>query len=509
MTKYLNFCQFNGDDTYKNRRSNFSIVETGAPKFVVKVDEIGTLEFNELNTVTGTVKNYLNQPQSNVAVEVVVELPRDSIGYFHTTTNAQGVFSIQFRATRHGDYIIRAVASENTQYRSGTSPDVFATTGQIATTTTLTASASELIVNQVVALTATVKDASNNVLKGAKVIVYDENGTELYQGYTNSSGQYVRNIKLSEVTTYKFKAKAASTDLYFESAMTGLVSVRTIKHTLEATLVDDILYDGWSARISVKNESEKVTSNTKFTVTVSDGVNSNSSNIISNENGVVTTNPISSSNNTIHIAISFAGNEQYNALSQTFDISCKPSIKITKVPRTIQNNETSYPYKPWENISSILRKGEDASASAGTNCTSNPLASRAGSRYRPAPLKFSNLDFNIDENSELKSLKIVMSCRTLSCSSDAANVSIASPSVKLFGSSYLMELPTTNGKLPFKKFGDVVKTINLTDLTVSRITSDSFYFIIDFPPNTSSNTGRVQVDYVEATLEYVPHQMEA
>lgn len=508
MTKYLNYCQFNGDDTYKSRRSNFSIVETGNPKFIVSLDQIGTLTFNELNTVTGTVKNYLNQPQKDVTVEVVVELPRNSVGYFHATTNAQGVFSIQFRATRHGDYIIRAIADGNTQYRTGTSEDMFATTGQLGTTITLTANHSEIIVNQVVTLTATVKDENGSVLKDMRVILYDENDNIVAQGSTNSSGQYVHNIKLSEVTTYKYKAKATSSNLYFESNMSSLVSVRTIKHTLEASLVDDILYDGWSARILVKNESEKVTSNTKFNVTVSDGGNSHNSNIISNADGIIITDPISSSNNTIQITVTYAGNEQYNAFNQTFNIQCKSAIKLTKVPQSIQNNNTALPYKTWENISGILRKGEDVSASAGTNCSSNPLASRAGSRYQPSPLKFGNLGFNIDENSDLKSLKIIMSCRTLSCSSDAANISIASPTVKLFGSDYLMELPTTNGKLPFKKFGNVTRTIDLTDLAVSRVTSDSFYFIIDFPPNTSSNVGRVQVDYVECVLEYTPHQME-
>lgn len=501
MTDYWGYADFDEDGTHRRCRSNPIIINTGNPHMQVVVNPVGTLSYNENNTITGTVKSPDGTALSNIQVTITIILPRDKTATFHTTTNSNGVFTQTFLATRHGEYIIYATAAATNDYSQTDSEEIITTTNNLSTVTTISTNYTSVYVDNIITLTVNVKDENNNSIQNMDVAIYDQDNNIIAQRKTTSQGTVTLQYKLDTVKTYKFHAKAIANTLYTEST-SSTITVVSKKHILTTSIESSTLYTGWTARIYVENENNKPTANTKFYVTI----NNQTSSIISDSDGFITT-PALNTIGTQTIKIEFAGNEKYNTLSKNYTITVKGSITTQLTPKAVENTQTAIPYKTWANLSNMLVGGEGKYGEAGTGCTgSTALAGRNGSRKIPAPLRFTNLAYDIPTNANLEEITIYLKIRTLSCSSDSANIGIAAPTVSLLSKSKVMDLPTSNAKLPYKEFGLVTATLDLSGINVSQLNNTDTGFTITFPANTTTNTGRVQIDHVYTKIKYTPTQ---
>jgi len=502
MTDYWGYADWEGDYTHGRCRSNPTIINTGNPHMKVTINPIGTLNYNQSNTITGKVTTLAGTPLKNIQVKLVIILPREKTALFNVTTNANGVFTQTFTATRNGEYLIYAIAQETELYSESESEEILATTTNLATTTTITRGAViSDYVDSVITLTVTVKDENDNSLSNMDVAIYTSNNTLIAQRKTNSNGIVQLNYKLDHTGSTTFRAETIANTLYTGST-SNTINVIVRKHNLTADLDSSTVYVGWTARIFVQNENNKPTANTKFTVQVGN----QTSTIISDEEGMIETAPLNATGNTT-ITITYAGNEKYNSYTKTFTVNVKAAISTQQTPKTVQNTQTAIPYKAWTNLSNMLVGGEGKYGEAGTGCTgSTALAGRNGSRKQPAPLAFSNLAYDIPDGAELDQITVYLKIRTLSCSSDSANIGITAPTLKLLGKSVLMNLPTSNGKLPYKEFGLVTGTLDLSGITARQLSDSDTAFTIVFPANSTTNIGRVQIDHVYAVIKYTPRQ---
>lgn len=510
MAKYVAYAEFGGDSTHHADRSNLCLIETGNPHVQLTVNQVGgangRITHNERVTVTGTVKDTKNRPISNYHVILWVLLPRDSTGHFDTYTNDNGEFTLSFNPTRHGEYIIYVNCPKTSSYAETTSEEQYLTTEGMTTITTLSSNYTSLIVDQTVTLTAKVVDSDNNVLNAMPVIFYDVNDNIVAQKTTNSKGQATCSIKLTEVKSYQYYAKTVAKEGYEASSNSNNVTVTTRKHDLSSSLETSTVYVGWTARIHVQNESLLTTKNTRFKVTI----NGTTQDIISDNEGVVETAPFNTIG-TSTIKIVFSGNSKYNSYTQTYTVTTKGAVTVRKVPQDIINDNTAAPYRNWTNIEAMKAGSEGNVANCGTACTdSAALASYYGTLHTPAPLRFKKWNFGIPENAELTQLKVFLSIKTLSCSSDAANISIGAPTWKIFGKSILFELPTSNSILPYKSFGLITATLPISNnISVSTINNPETPFYVLFPRNMSTNTGRLQIDVCYIEVTYIPKQIIA
>ena len=508
MAKYVAYAEFGGDSTHHSDRSNLCLIETGNPHVQLTVNKVGgtngRITHNERVTVTGTVKDQRGRPINNYHVVLWVLLPRDTTGHFSTDTDRNGKFTMSFNPTRHGDYIIYCVCPKTDLYAETKSDEQYLTTNNLDTSTSLTANYNSLIVDQTVTLTATVTDSENNVIKGVTVAFYDSENNLLGTRISNTSGKASLSQKLTEVKTYRYYAKSIATGTYAESPNSDNVTVTTRKHDLTAEIEATTLYLGWTARIHVQNESLLTTKNAKFKVTI----NNNVQNIFSDNEGVIETpafNTVGSST----IKVEFAGNSKYNILSKTFNVTVKGAVTVRRVPQGIVNDNENAPYRSWTNLTGILAGSEGSLANCGTACTPTAaLAGRNGTANTPAPLKFTRWGFGVPSDAELTQLKVFLSIKTLSCSSDSANIGISAPTWQIFGKQILMDLPTSNGLLPYKSFGLVTATLPINhNIDTHTVNNNETPFYIKFPKNTTTNIGRVQIDVCYIELTYLPKQI--
>lgn len=507
MAKYVAYAEFGGDNTHHADRSNLCLIETGNPHVNITVDHVGDnnnrIEHNIPLDVTGTVTDNKGRAIENQKVVLWVLLPRDSTGQFTRYTDASGHFTFTFTPTRHGEYIIYVNSPATELYAESTSAEQMITTESLPTVTTLSTNYSSLIVDQVVTLTATVTDENNNRIKGMEVAFFDSRNTLIAQRKTDSNGQVILTKKLDEVKTWIFYAKSITNDLYAGSSNSSNVSINVRKHDLTFTLETSTLYLGWTARIHVENESGLSTKNGKFSVKIGN----NTQNIISDSEGVITT-PVFNTVGNSTIQVSFAGNSKYNSLSKAFNITTRGAITLRKVPQEVANDKTGDPYRSWTNLEAVKVGSEGKLANCGTACTDTAaLGGRYGTYNTPAPLKFTKWAFGVPDNAELTQLKLFLSIKTLSCSSDAANIGISAPTWKIFGKQILMDLPTGTGLLPYKHFQLVTGTLPITNnISVSTVNNNETPFYILFPKNSTTNIGRLQIDVVYIELTYIPRQ---
>ena len=508
MAKYVAYAEFGGDSTHHADRSNLCLIETGNPHVKLTVNKVGgengRITHNERVTVTGSVKDQKNRPIPNHHVVLWVLLPRDTTGHFSTDTDRNGKFTMSFNPTRHGAYIIYCVCPKTDLYAETKSDEQYLTTNNLDTITTLTANYSNLIVDQVVTLTSTVTDGEGNSIKGVTVAFYDVENNLLGTRVTNTNGKATLSQKLTEVKNYTYYAKSIASGTYAESPKSDNLTVTTRKHDLTAEIEATTLYLGWTARIHVQNESSLITKNAKFKVTI----NGNVQNIFSDNEGVIETPPFNTVGSST-IKVEFAGNSKYNSLSKTFTVNTKGAVTVRRVPQGIVNDREERPYRSWTNLNGILAGSEGSVANCGTSCTdSAALASRSGWLHTPAPLKFTKWGFGVPADAELTQLKVFLSIKTLSCSSDAANIGIGAPTWQIFGKQILMDLPTENSLLPYKHFGLVTATLPIShNIDTHTVNNNETPFYIKFPANTTTNTGRLQIDVCYIELTYIPKQI--
>lgn len=497
--KYVIFAEYYGSELYTSRRSKLLFLEGVNPHLKIEIDPIEVLTYNETNTITGTVKTQNNNALPYHSIKLVIETPNGTEIELPHATNDVGEFSIPYTPTSRGGYKIQVQTEEDQEYSKSSSDPIYVLTDSLSTTTTLTSDNEQIVAGHTVSLTAKVKDSSNTPAKGVTVEFYDGNNL-LGSTNTNSNGEAIAEIQLDTVKTYSITAKVVANSMYTTST-SSTVSVSVIKHTLSATLNADTIYIGWTAKIRILDEDNNPVTNTAFNVSIG----GESQTLLTNSTGTLTT-PVFSSTGTKTIIVSRSASTDYNALSSQFSLKINGVLSVDSSPSSVSNNQTKIPYKIWENLGNTRIANDGNYTVCGTNCTRNVLGGKNGSWNTPAPLKFSNLGLNIPNNADLDSLEVYMVIRTLSCSSDTANIGISAPTVSMLNKNVLMELNTGNSRLPFKSFGTVKATIDLNNITVEQLNNSNTYFVITFPKNSTTNTGRLQIDHVYVKVNYTPSQ---
>jgi len=204
-------------------------------------------------------------------------------------------------------------------HHSETVSEQVLTTNKITTITSLKVNSPEIIIDQILTLTATVTDEENNAIKDMIVKIYDENDKLVAQETTNSKGQIKVNKKLREVKKKKFYAKSITNRKYNGSSNKNTIRINTIKHTLNSSIEESTIQCGSKARVYIENESSLPTKKAKFIIQINDDIHR----IISDENGFIITPPFNKAG-TYTLKISFGGNIKYNSFTKVY------SIKVIK-----------------------------------------------------------------------------------------------------------------------------------------------------------------------------------
>lgn len=496
--KYVIYAEFYGSELYTGRRSKLLFLEGVNPHLDITLASINVLTYNESNTISGTVKAGKNSAVEDKEVTVRIEAPDGTITEETDTSDSNGEFSISYTPTQRGEHRIIAETQEDENYSKSSSQELYVLTDSFETTNTLTSSHAEQIIDNKVKLTSKVRDSNGVDVQGLTVQFYN-NTTLLGTAKTNSDGVAVYEYTLGSVGSYSFTAQTISTDMY-NTSTSSAVSVTCIKHTLNIQLDNTSIYKGWHGRLVVNDEKGNIVTGLNLTVTVS----GNSGTYTSNSAGII---DLGLFNTTGSYTISISGNNmnKYSNVSKTVTLTVKDTPVENNRTLSASNNSTSLPYKTWDNMGNMLTDNGQV-ANCGTGCPNNVLASFYGSRNTPAPIKFSNLGFNIPDGATIEHVKVTMKIRTLSCSSDSANIRITAPTLTMLSNNVLFQLTTNEGILPYKNFGNITATLDVNNINASQLNNNNTYFLVTFPRNANTNTGRLQIDYVNVEVKYTPRQ---
>ena len=505
MGRYVIYADFNGDDKYTSRRSKLCFLDGVNPHLKVSVNDIDTLTYNEENTITGKVRKLDNSAIGGFHIHVYIVTPDNTIVTRYPMVNSYGNWSTTYTPTTRGAYTIYAFTDETEEYSKSTSTELVVYTDSLDTVTALTCDVESTVVGSTIQLTATVSSGDNR-LSGLTVYFYkgdvliNPNNQNAPTTKTNSKGECTISTNISTVGTHTYHCVVMGNELYNTSTSANL-SITATAHTLDISLYNSSVYRGRYPKVQIRNEKNEPVNQLPCSVTV----NNQSMNLTTDINGMVTL-PVTLNEGTYTVNVNVNGVTGYTNTTKALTLKVLDDVTVTNSNLSASNVDTSIPYKSWENLSN-LRVGNDGNYTVcGTNCSSNTLAGTNGSRNTPATLRFSNLGFNIPTGSTLQSLTVNMKIRTLSCSSDTAKVVISNPTLRLGSNSVVMTLPST-GNLPYKNFGTVTGQLNLSGITVAQLNNSSTYFTIQFPKNTSTNIGKVQIDYVEVKVRYTPPEV--
>lgn len=511
MGKYVIFANFDGDDYYKAKRSPSLFLQGVNPHLQIKVTEIEVLTYNESNTISGNLKDNNGTNLTSYPVSIKILTPDNTTTTITTNTDNNGNFTTSYTPTIRGEYTIWAETSKTDSYSRTISKEQLVLTDTLNTTTSISCDVETCIIDNTIQLVATVKEGNNNV-SGVDVRFYNGDTlitkNDLADGSnptfkTNTDGECIINYPISEVKNYTFHAVCLGNAQYNNSTSTN-ITVTGAKHTLTVELLPSTVYRGWNPVIQVINENNQSVSGLSFTV----GVGGETMTLTSNNSGQIVLPIINTVGNTT-ITVQLSNATGYNNINQSLTLKVLDTLTLTRNGLTATNYNEKIPYKSWKNLSNMKVKNDGNYTVCGTNCYSDMLASRAGTLNTPAPLKFSDFGLELPSGAILDKLIVTMRIRTLSCSSASANVSITAPTLSILGNTKVMTLPptksgNTTSLLPFQDFGDVTAEIDLSNITVGELNNTSNYFTITFPRNTSGNTGRLQIDYVEIKVLYTP-----
>lgn len=162
----------------------------------------------------------------------------------------------------------------------------------------------------------------------------------------------------------------------------------------------------------------------------------------------------------------------------------------TLYPNTVsQSSQNNTSYREFSNLSNIKNGSTSYARSENTN---GGIASKVGTHKRPSKITATNFKAQIPTGSKINSVTVEYSVR------HEGGLSIGKTTVDLTGVSIGAKngkaLTTTNTKTSLKFTG--------SDLTVSKVNSTGFGVTIDFPSNTSTNTGYVRIQYVRIIIDY-------
>lgn len=501
MTKYIVYAHFNGDEEFAGTRSQSTLIETSLPTYRVTVNE---MEFtkNTVNIITGKIANTNGEGISHNNVTIKITNPVGSVSTATIQANSNGVFSYNYTPTVDGEYTVMVTANATNTYNQAQT-QITCVCGQKNTTLSISTMTKTVISENQILITCILEDANGDSVKSAPIKLYrDGSVTPLQTLNTNTDGAVTFKTAIKDIGSHYFIASFDGNTKYKEST-TGRNDcvIEIIKHTITINQIDTVIYPNWTLKFFAIDERGKRVSSTGFNVSITGNGNNYSYHGTTDSEGVFETPELNLNEGEAQVTVTGGSWAYHERVETTLHLQVYDVIDTECSPATVINTDVNIPYKQWVNLTNIAKEDGNV-AKCGTICTSDVLAGRNGSRNTPSTLHCSDHDFNVVNFIQITKLKILMKCRTVSCSSATAKPGIALPQVKLNNQLYQFTAETSDNQIPYGNLDWISCTLT-NDISNTLLNLE--YDII-FPKNSTTNPGIVEIDNIKCELEFTPIQ---
>ena len=354
-----------------------------------------------------------------------------------------------------------------------------------------------------VKITATIKDGTDVVIKGALLRSdFDGNQTKTSDEKGKCTFTVPAGKKPGDKTyTVKYDGKVGE---YLASE--AQIKITFAKDTPTLTpKTGTKIYAGYKAQYQLKNSSGTAIPNAQVKIKIGNG---NWTNYTTNSNGIVSITISKAAT----VYYKFEETTYYNSVreqSQTFTI--KPNEKKSKCSGTLTQSPTSRtpPYQTWSDLysdctaSNYQRCGRDTSSDSDVKT----LGSAKGSFHQPAKLMKKNWDLGVPNNAVIKSVHVIWSEKQTNgpsvSTAKSAFIKIKKVTLKTSGAITYEKTINTNSGGPSDGGSWVLHDLSLG---TSFNPKKKLTLTLAYGPNTSTNTGTIYLKGPKVIVEYVPAQ---
>ena len=316
--------KFAGNDKYKGTSKTNKITVKYSSKTAKLTAPSVTVTPKTSKTYTVTLKDANGKGISKQKVTLKVN------GKTYTkTTNSKGQISINVKFSSLKTYKVSASYKGSKVYKKASA------TGKIKvakTTTKITTPTVSILPKESKTYTVTLK-ANNKALVKQKVTIKVDGKT--YTKTTDSKGQASVNVNLASEKTYSITVNYKGTSIYKASSSTGKIIVSKADVQLEMynkTFSKDSAID---YRITLKDDSGNALSDKEIKYSI----NGNNFTQLTDANGQIKLDFTNLTGNSFDVAVSFNGNDQYNAISKTAKITISDKTGVVFIDSDLPNEE--------------------------------------------------------------------------------------------------------------------------------------------------------------------------
>lgn len=530
MSQYVLYALWNSDadNLYSKARSNAIIVTCLNPKLRISitpesygVKKNGTIKFTGVvqdeygNPIEGnpTVKRTITYPDGTTSTTTVEYSEKLEDSIIFTT---EGIYNIVYTAEEY-------IGSKET-YNKGTSDEFKIKCGIINTNLSLSSDKEtntnygRCVVDDKVVLTAKLTDEEGKPVHD-RTISFFENESYKLIGNVKTSADGIASIitPVSKIGDTKFIAQFDG-DIQYGQKNSSLYTINAIKHSTKFILDNNTIYKGWKVKGQFVDEQDRGIGYTNITLRVEDPTITDAikkviftKTIKTKEEGLFESEPlyITTTTNTLDVYMSFTDTtgRYENITSEKITLQYTTKLKFTAKSYNFINDSSKIPYREWTNLSNIYTSG--AYATCGAKCTNNSaIASKNGTRHTPAPIKVNGFNFSIPDDVVVSNMKVSISTRNRSCSSESAQIKIPRPTVSINTKTDGTQTTFNNGSsyIPYNTFNTCFVNFSNLNLRSSIVNSSDFFIYITFGKNQTTNIGRIDIENITVDIEYIPIQ---
>lgn len=354
-----------------------------------------------------------------------------------------------------------------------------------------------------VKITATIKDGTDVVIKGA-LLRSDFDGNQMKT--SDEKGKCTFTVPAGKkpgdkTYTVKYDGKVGE---YLASE--AQIKITFAKDTPTLTpMTGTKIYAGYKAQYQLKNSNGAAISNAQVQIKIGNG---SWTNYTTNSSGIVSVTISKAAT----VYYKFNKTDYYNNVgekSQTFTI--KPNEEKSKCSGTLTQSPTSRtpPYQTWSDLYSDCTASNYQKCGRETSSDSDAktLGSSAGSYRQPAKLIKKDWDLGVPNNAVIKSVHVIWAEKQ----TNGPSVSFAKPAfinikkVTLKTSGAITYEKTINTNSGGPSDGGSWVTHNLS-LGTSFNPKKKLTLTLAYGPNTATNTGTIYLKGPKVIVEYVPAQ---
>jgi hypothetical protein len=519
MSEYLVYAVWDGNDDYNATSSNYLLMTfNNREYFITLSSDYTNIQQGASVQIQGVVTEIIDNSIKNTDIQNSITLTETSpsgtvteyaIDNYNTNTHS---FTKTITPTESGVYTYSAKIPSGTNNKGGKSNSITINTNKVSTTTTITASSTNITVDKTITLNALLKDSKGNRVTGVPVTFYYQTTgnttyTKISTVKTNITGNAIISYTPSTVSKYTFKAVFEGQGNYTASENT--VTVTTKQHTLDFTLNQSVLYPNYFISGRLFNEDKQLVNNKKLTVSFKDtSGNTLFSNYsgYTNSNGYIKTSTYKFATDSVVITVQYTATngDKYKSFSKSFTVPILTSTSATNTNISGVNTSTNVPYRTWNNLSNILSLDNNYSRCGGRKGYPRELiASAAGSRKTPAPIKLTNFGFDVPDDCIIREVTVSINMRSL-CSGIGTKLKVPLPTINL--NDITSQKMTGSDYIPDKTFTTFKTTFTGLSIKSSTLNSSSFNILTTFEANQQYDTGAVEIDQIQITVKYIPNQ---